>query len=41
MAEYEEGLSYGQEVEVYIKKIDKEKKKVKLLIVQDKVYNSK
>ena len=33
MAEYEEGLKYGQDVEVYIKKIDKEKKKVKLLIV--------
>ena len=33
MAEYEEGLEYGQNVEVYIKKIDTEKKKVKLLIV--------
>ena len=33
MAEYEEGLEYGQEVEVYIKKIDIDKKKVKLLIV--------
>lgn len=33
MAEYEEGLCYGQEVEVYIKKIDHERKKVKLLIV--------
>lgn len=33
MAEYEEGLKYGQDVEVYIKKIDKEKRKVKLLIV--------
>lgn len=33
MAEYEEGLQYGQEVEVYIKKIDRNKKKVKLLIV--------
>mgnify|MGYP002748681136 CR=1 FL=1 len=33
MAEYEEGLQYGQDVEVYIKKIDADKKKVKLLIV--------
>lgn len=33
MAEYEEGLEYGQDVDVYIKKIDKDKKKVKLLIV--------
>lgn len=33
MAEYEEGIEYGQEVEVFIKKIDKDKKKVKLLIV--------
>lgn len=33
MAEYEEGLEYGQDVDVYIKKIDLEKKKVKLLIV--------
>ena len=32
-AEYEEGLSYGQDVNVYIKKIDSEKRKVKLLIV--------
>ena len=33
MAEYEDGLQYGQDVEVYIKKIDADKKKVKLLIV--------
>lgn len=33
MAEYKEGLKYGQSVDVYIKKIDKERKKVKLLIV--------
>lgn len=33
MAEYKEGLEYGQEVEVYIKKIDINRKKVKLLIV--------
>lgn len=33
MAEYEEGLEYGQCVDVYIKRIDKEKKKVKLQIV--------
>lgn len=33
MAEYEEGLEYGQTVEVYIKKIDNQRKKIKLLIV--------
>ncbi len=33
MAEYKEGLAYGQDVEVYIKKIDKDRKKVKLVIV--------
>lgn len=33
MAEYEDGLKYGQTVEVYIKKIDNQKKKIKLLIV--------
>lgn len=33
MAEYEEGLEYGQTVQVYIKKIDNERKKVKLLII--------
>lgn len=33
MAEYKEGLEYGQNVEVYIKKIDSQKKKVKLLII--------
>ena len=33
MAEYKEGYEYGQDVDVYIKKIDKEKKKIKLLIV--------
>ncbi len=33
MAEYEEGFQYGQEVDVYIKKIDNQRKKVKLLIV--------
>lgn len=33
MAEYEEGLEYGENVDVYIKKIDYEKKKVKLLIM--------
>ena len=32
MAEYSEGLEYGQEVNVHIKKIDKEKRKVKLSI---------
>ena len=33
MAEYEEGLTYGQPVDVYIKKIDNQRKKIKLLIV--------
>lgn len=33
MAEYKEGLEYGQTVQVYIKKIDNERKKVKLLII--------
>lgn len=33
MAEYEEGLEYGQPVDVYIKKIDSQRKKIKLLIV--------
>ena len=33
MAEYKEGLEYGQSVDVYIKKIDAERKKVKLLII--------
>ena len=32
MAEYSEGLEYGQEINVHIKKIDKEKRKVKLSI---------
>lgn len=32
MAEYQEGLQYGEEVDVYIKKIDMEKRKVKLII---------
>ncbi len=33
MAEYQEGLEYGKEVDVYIKKIDTDKKKVKLVIL--------
>lgn len=33
MAEYKEGIEYGQQVDVFIKKIIPEKKKVKLLIV--------
>ena len=32
MAEYKEGLQYGQKVDVYVKKIVKEKKKIKLII---------
>ena len=34
MAEYEIGYEYGQNVDVYIKKIDKEKRKVKLTIIK-------
>ena len=33
LAEYKEGLKYGQKVKVYIKKIIKERKKIKLLII--------
>lgn len=33
MAEYEEGLEYGKKVDVYIKRIDYERRKVKLLVV--------
>ena len=33
MAEYKDGIEYGQNVSVYIKKIIPEKKKVKLIIV--------
>lgn len=32
MAEYKEGLEYGQRVDVYIKKIVNEKRKIKLII---------
>ena len=33
LAEYKEGFEYGQKVKVYIKKIIKDKKKIKLLII--------
>lgn len=33
MAEYKEGFSYGERVEVYIKKIDESKRKIKLSIL--------
>lgn len=33
LAEYKEGIAYGQNIKVYIKKIIPEKKKVKLIIV--------
>lgn len=33
LAEYKEGLEYGQKVKVYIKKIIKDRKKIKLLII--------
>lgn len=35
MTEYEEGLKYGQKVNVYIKKIDYNKKKIKLSLVRN------
>ncbi len=34
MAEYQEGLEYGQKIDVYIKKIVYDKKKVKLIIAK-------
>lgn len=33
LAEYKDGFRYGQKVKVYIKKIIKDKKKIKLLII--------
>lgn len=33
LAEYKDGYKYGQQVDVYIKKIVKDKKKIKLLII--------
>jgi len=33
LAEYKEGFHYGQKVNVYIKRIIKERKKIKLLII--------
>ena len=33
LAEYKEGYYYGQRVDVFVKKIIKEKKKIKLLII--------
>ena len=33
LAEFKEGVEYGQKVNVYIKKIIKERKKIKLLII--------
>ncbi len=33
MAEYKEGFEYGQTVDVFIKKIDNQRKKIKLLII--------
>ena len=32
MAEYKEGLKYGQKFDVYVKKIVRDKKKIKLII---------
>lgn len=34
LAEYKDGIEYGQDVNVYIKKIIPDKKKVKLLIIK-------
>ncbi len=34
MAEYQDGLNYGEEVNVFIKKIDYDKQKVKLVILK-------
>ncbi len=34
MAEYKEGFEYGQKVDVYIKKIVRDKKKIKLIITK-------
>ena len=36
MAEYEEGYAYGEKVSVYIKKILPQKKKIKLIIINNK-----
>lgn len=33
LAEYKDGIEYGENVEVYIKKIIPEKRKVKLIII--------
>ena len=33
MAEYKEGLKYGEKVDLYIKKIDYDKKKVKVVLL--------
>lgn len=33
MAEYQEGLKYGEKIDVYVKKIDKDRKKIKLNII--------
>lgn len=33
MAEYREGLNYGEQIDVFIKKIDYDKKKVKLVVI--------
>ena len=34
LAEYKDGIEYGQNVNVYVKKIIPEKKKIKLIIVK-------
>ncbi len=35
MAEYQEGLNYGQTIDVYIRKIDTQKRKIKLLVIKN------
>lgn len=34
LAEYRENLNYGTKVKVYVKKIQKEKKKIKLIVIE-------
>ncbi len=40
LAEYKENIEYGQNVDVYIKRIIPEKKKVKLVIINNKNYKT-
>lgn len=40
LADYIENIEYGKTVDVYIKRIMPDKKKVKLLIIDDKKYKT-